>query len=396
MHTIISAPNVEAGTPSRRGRAAVTVRPKVLIGPMSSDPTESVSCVNAAFVKGLEDQYDFLPLDATRRYGNTRQTMVNAMNLFYFAQQLLRWVIQLCRHRPQLSHYAISSGCAMEKGLVFMKVARLAGVKTLGHIHAGDFIEHWQSLGPWRKRFALREFSRLDGLVLASQWWCEQVRKYLPLPPDRFFVVHNPIDISFEQLALQMPIERPGNTVLSLGVMERAKGVFDILTAAKSLTREVEFHLQLVGAEREPNVLNNIREQIAAHSLAEVVQVKPAVSNAEKIELFRNASILLLPSYFENMPLVLVEAAAAGLAIVTTPVGAVPEFLQHGVSAFFVEPGHPEQIAQALLRLLRHPEERRRLGLAAREAYLKHLASSRSLASLDRVYRRVLCAPDLR
>ena len=360
---------------------------------MSYDPTESVSCVNAAFAKGLGDQYDFVPLNATRRYGNTRQTMVNGMNLFYFGQQLVRWILQLARHRPSLSHYAISSGCAMEKGLVFMKVARLAGAKTLGHIHAGDFIEHWQSLTPWRKRFALREFSRLDGLVLASQWWCEQVRKYMPLPADRFFVVHNPIDISFEQSALQMSIERPGNTVLSIGVMERAKGVFDILSAAESLTPRVEFQLQLVGAEREPNVLNKVREQIAARSLSEVTQVKPAVSNKEKMDLFKNASILLLPSYFENLPLVLVEAAAAGLAIVTTPVGAVPEFLQHGISALFVEPGHPEQIADALLKLLRQPEERRRLGMAARETYLKHLASSRSLDSLDRVYRRLLGAP---
>jgi glycosyltransferase involved in cell wall biosynthesis len=266
----------------------------------------------------------------------------------------------------------------------------MAGAKTLGHIHAGDFIEHWQSLSSSRKKIALHEFSRLDGLVLASQWWCDEIRKHVPLPAEKLFVVHNPISIAFERLALEMPLERPGNAVLSIGVMERAKGVFDILKAAEGLVRQVNFHLQMVGAEREPNILNRVREHIAAHSLSEVIQVKSAVSNEEKIELFRNASILLLPSYFENMPLVLVEAAAAGLAIITTPVGAVPEFLQHGVSALFVEPGRPDQIAEALLKLFRHPEERRRLGSAARETYLRVLASSKSLDSLARVYRRIL------
>ena len=77
---------------------------------------------------------------------------------------------------------------------------------------------------------------------------------------------------------------------------------------------------------------------------------------------------MLLPSYIENFPLVVLEAAAAGQAIITTPVGAVPEFFEDGVSALFVDPGNPQQIANAIMRLLRNPGERRRLDHEARQS----------------------------
>ena len=365
-------------------------RSRILIGPMSDDPTESVSCVNAAFVEGLRDRHDFLPLEATRKHGTTRQSMLNGFNLFYFTQQLTRWLAHLAHRRPQLAHYAISSGWAMEKGLVFMKLARLFRAKTLGHMHSGEFIDHWQSLAPWRKKFARREFARLDGLVLASQWWCDELRKHLPLPADRFFVVNNPIDPAFERAALEMTVERAGNTVLSLGTLGRAKGVFEMLAAADIVARQTDFDLQLVGSEREPNILKEVREFVAGHSLSATVHVQSAVPVAEKAELFRRASIFLLPSYYENFPLVLVEAAAAGLAIITTPVGAVPEFFQDGVSALFVEPRRPEQIAAALLKLLHQPQERARLGRAAREMFRSRLARARIMESLEGAYQRVL------
>src|SRR5436190_385931 len=87
---------------SQRKAVVDRERPRVLIGPSSNDPTESVSCVNAAFVEGLKESYAFHALDATRQYGGTRQSMFNGVNLFYFLQQFSRWLAHLVRHRPHL------------------------------------------------------------------------------------------------------------------------------------------------------------------------------------------------------------------------------------------------------------------------------------------------------
>jgi glycosyltransferase involved in cell wall biosynthesis len=375
----------------KSGTECARVAPaRILIGPLASDPTESVSGVNRAFIQGLSDRYTFIPLRADRTRGNTRQSRLNVFNLFYFVRQLCQWSMHLVRRRPHIAHYAISAGWAMEKGLMFMRLARLCKVKTLAHLHSGGFPDYWRSLPVWRRKNAARQFERLDGLVLASEWWRQEIARYLPLPPGKLFVVNNPIDAEFEKAALAMPPERPGNVILAMGVMGRAKGIFDILAAATIVAATAKSTFKLAGAEREPNILRDAREYAAQNGLAQIVEINATVDDRKKLALFREASILLLPSHYENFPLTVVEAAAAGLAIVTTPVGAIPEFFQDGVSALFVQPGNSAQIAGALLMLLAQPSERQRLGEAARKVFCTRLARSRIMDSLDSVYRHIL------
>jgi glycosyltransferase involved in cell wall biosynthesis len=385
-------PNPSIPTPvEKSGTAPAAVAPaRILIGPLANDPTESVSGVNRAFIQGLSDRYTFIALRADRTRGNTRQARLNVFNLFYFARQLCQWSAHLVRRRPHIAHYAVSAGWAMEKGLIFMRLARLCKVKALAHLHSGGFPDHWRSLPRWRRANAARQFARLDGLVLASDWWRREIARFLPLPPRKLFVVNNPIDAEFEKTALTMPLDRPGNVILAMGVMGRAKGIFDILDAAKIVAPASKATFKLAGAEREPNILRDAKQYAAGNGLAETIEINPSIDDRKKIALFREASILLLPSYYENFPLTVVEAAAAGLAIVTTPVGAIPEFFQDGVSALFVQPGNAAQIASALQMLLERPQERQRLGAAARQIFCTRLARSKIMDSLDSVYRQIL------
>jgi glycosyltransferase involved in cell wall biosynthesis len=367
-----------------------TERPIVLIGPMSEDPTESVSGVNRAFMAGLEDRYQFLTLVATRKHGNTRQAKLTFFNGFYFIQQLYRWLAHLMFRRPDLAHYAISHGWAMEKGLLLMKLARLFGVRTVGHLHSGGFPDHWKSLPRWRRNFAEREFDKLDGMVLASEWWKGEIVKHVPFPAERLRVVNNPINYSFEAEALEFPARREPMIVLGIGIMGRAKGVMEIVEAAGEVSRKAPLDLRLAGAEREPGILKTVQETVAEKSLQDVVTVTPSISDEEKQELFRQSSILLLPSHYENFPIVVLEAAAAGMAIISTRVGAVPEFFEDGVSALFVDIGDSRQLAEAIYSLVSNPDECVRLGEAAREVFRARLARDAIMASLDTVYSDVL------
>lgn len=365
--------------------------PLVLIGPVSDDPSESVSAVNRALIGGLQERYGFLLQPAKRRLGLARQGRLNPVNVLYLIRQLVGWAWRLIRNRPAVAHYALNSGWAMEKSLAFLGFARCLAPCVVCHLHAGDFLRFWDSVPAWRQRLALRVIRRLDGLVVLSEGWKRALVETLGLPEDRVFVVHNPIDKDFEQAALAMPVERGQPIVLSLGVMDKAKGIWDILAAAQMLRRKATF--VVAGPEREPDIHRRVRAFIEAHSLQDTVTMRGAVWGQEKVELFRQASILLLPSYFENFPLVVLEAAAAGLALVTTPVGAIPEFFEHGVSALFVEAGRPEQIADAIQQLVEHPEQRIRLAQAARQVFTTRLAREKIMADMDRVYQTILARP---
>ena len=369
-------------------------KPVILIGPVSDDPAESVSGVNKALIEGLEESYDIKASRANRRFGGTQQSQVNPWNLYYLGKHAILWIWNLLRFRPVVTHYAINAGWALEKGLIFLWLGRLMGAKTIGHLHSGSFIDFWKKLSPWRKRIAARQIEKLDAFVVLSESWKDTVVEHLGLDPKKIFVVNNPVSRVFESAALKMPIERPDLIILALGVMGRDKGIFEILDAAEQVRKRVpEFTLQLAGPEREAGTLFEVKTRIESKSLQDCVQVLPVVFGEEKVELFRNASIFLLPSYYENFPLVILEAAAAGQAIISTPVGATPEFFELGESALFVEIGNSDELEKAILKLLTNRDELRRLGAEARDVFTSRLSRSLIMDSMAAVYESVLVPP---
>ena len=348
--------------------------------------------VNKAFVEGLNDIYSFVEHGSNRRFGMSRQSLLNPTNGLYFLKHFLEWIWHLSKVRPDIAHYAINSGWALEKSLLFLKTARFFGAKTVGHLHSGSLLKFWRKIPEGRRRRALEGLLRLDGLVVLSNYWQQEIRNLLNFPEKKLFVVNNPIDAQFERPALEFPFERNNLSILSLGVMGREKGVMDLLDAIGQLKQSGKsgFSLQLAGPEREPGILMNVKQHLKEHDLENIVSLLPGVWGEEKLNLFRNASIFVLPSYIENFPLVVLEAAAAGMAIITTPVGATPEFFVHNESALFVKPGNVTQLAEALVRLVESPAERVRLGRAARDVFQKRLSRQKIMESMAAVYAAVL------
>lgn len=99
---------------------------------------------------------------------------------------------------------------------------------------------------------------------------------------------------------------------------------------------------------------------------------KVFVGTYEREELpaiMAGADIFVLSSLTEGFPIAVVEAMACGRAIVATTVGGVPDLLDDGATGILCPPGDAASLARALCRLIEHPEERARLGRAARQAY---------------------------
>ncbi len=86
----------------------------------------------------------------------------------------------------------------------------------------------------------------------------------------------------------------------------------------------------------------------------------------DKVNYFTQNEVFLFPSHNENFPLVIIEAACAGMPIITTPVGAIPEFFTHMENIYFVEPGNIEEIKSAIQYMIQNPKERIRMGMAAK------------------------------
>ncbi|MBB6030465.1 glycosyltransferase [Oceanithermus desulfurans] len=107
-------------------------------------------------------------------------------------------------------------------------------------------------------------------------------------------------------------------------------------------------------------------------------------------ELMKQADVFLLPSDWEGVPLVVLEAMAAGKPVVATSVGGVPELVKDEKTGILISPGDPETLAGAILRLARDSDLRRRMGEAAHKWALERFDVQKTAQAYGELYLKLL------
>jgi len=151
--------------------------------------------------------------------------------------------------------------------------------------------------------------------------------------------------------------------LLSVGRLSREKGHLDLVRAiARLRDKGVLCRLVVVGDGPE-----RLRIERLCRTLEIATSIMLAGHRDDVAPLYAAADLLVLPSYTEGSPNVLLEAMAAALPIVATSVGGVPEMIQHDTSGVLVDPRAPDSMAAAIQRVLRDEEFRLRLGRNAQQ-----------------------------
>jgi glycosyltransferase involved in cell wall biosynthesis len=99
--------------------------------------------------------------------------------------------------------------------------------------------------------------------------------------------------------------------------------------------------------------------------------------------------LAVISSYTEGLPNVALEALAAGVPVVATEVGGVPEIVRDGLNGFLVPPGNPTELARAILRALQSEAERRALGEAGRQDILNNFGFAARAGEYERLRQEV-------
>ncbi|WP_217914717.1 glycosyltransferase family 4 protein [Miltoncostaea marina] len=218
---------------------------------------------------------------------------------------------------------------------------------------------------------------RLDARVAVS----EAARRHVAATcPGEYLVIPNGIDAGAQPRGRRDDDGRAGRLVF-VGRPDARKGLGVLLDAFARLPGRPTLDLVGVEAAAVPaRALDGARGRVRAHGV---------VSDARRDALLRRADVLCLPALSgESFGIVAAEAMAAGLPVVATRVGGLPELVRPGTGAL-VPPGDPAATAAAIQRLLSRPEDRLRAGRAARRRALE-LDWSRVAARLLDVYAEAL------
>jgi glycosyltransferase involved in cell wall biosynthesis len=133
--------------------------------------------------------------------------------------------------------------------------------------------------------------------------------------------------------------------------------------------------------------VNGSRARARSLGLADLIDIPGWVDAAEVEKILHQTDILVLPSFAENLPMAILEGFAHGIAVVATPVGAIPEVVDHERNGLIVPVGDVNELADALRRLIESPELRLRLGAAARRDHAEHYDINIYVARLVAIWR---------
>lgn len=154
-----------------------------------------------------------------------------------------------------------------------------------------------------------------------------------------------------------VPAPHTGQEVLFVGRLAGVKGVPVLLDAMKSVrAAHPDVRLTLIGDGPDRAALETIGG-------ADFVGYK---SQAEVADALARTDLFVLPSFAEGVPVVLMEAMAAGVPVVTTQIAGIPELVEHGVSGVLVPPGDSAALADAMIDVLNNPKRRIAMGAKGR------------------------------
>ncbi|SEO34992.1 Glycosyltransferase involved in cell wall bisynthesis [Salinihabitans flavidus] len=293
-----------------------------------------------------------LYLRALRLAWHTRQAGLRGMlyQLFYFAEAGVL-AAHLRRKRVRLLHNHIAkSSCT-----VAMLASEMSGVPYSFTLHGPDIFfapEHWRlDAKIARARFVacISHFARSQAMVFSDQAHWRKLH-----------IVH--CGVEPERYAGQAG--GAGRNLVFVGRLAAVKGIAVLLEALATLREShPDLHLTLIGDGPERVALEGRARQLGVKGCVTFAGYR---SQDEVAGTLRGSDLLVLPSFAEGVPVVLMEAMAAGLPVVATQVAGVSELVEDGVSGRLVPPGDAGALADAIDTILRDPEEAVRLGQAGR------------------------------
>ena len=341
----------------------------------------------------LDGEYESVNLRPVVMHFSRATSDRGRMSLYKIAE-LFRVILAVCLSRLCGSTILYYAPAGPERGPLLRDAFVLMGTrwmfrKTIWHFHAGGFHEYQaanmverkllsQAFGKPTMAIRLAENSPRDDVAVKARMACV-VANGVPDPTQEYI-----------PLRLTEP-----SRLLFIGVLNEGKGVGIIIDALAILRkRGHSVCADFVGEWASDSYRMEIEHRVREYELTGIVLFHGTRTGVDKDRLLRQATIYCFPSSFihENLPVTVIEAMAYSLPVIASSWRGIPDLVVDDVTGVIVPPCDAEATAQAISRLLVDPEERRRMGVAARERYVARFTADRFHRRMDEVFTSVLQA----
>lgn len=338
----------------------------LMIGPARSVNGGISAVVNNYYKAGLDKKVEL-------QYIGTMEDGSKGYKLKVALVSLLKFVKEV-RHYD-IVHINMASDVSLYRKIPFIYLTQVFKKKLVIHQHGGNFQEFFYSqCGERRRKFIKKTLEKADVFLVVAAYLGDIFKEIIS--EEKVLVLSNAIEIPKE-----IQKKQTGHKLLFLGRLCKEKGIRELLEAVKELREEglsLELYLGGVWVELE---LKKI-----ADKQKEYVHQLGWIGKEEKEKYLQECNIFVLPTYFEGLPMSLLEGMAYECACIASAVGGIPQVMEHNREGILIQPKAKEELKSALRKLLIDTVLQEKLGKAARQKVTQEFDLDKSVEKLVGVY----------
>jgi glycosyltransferase involved in cell wall biosynthesis len=288
--------------------------------------------------------------------------------------------------RPIVVHLNVASRGSTYRKILFSVLCRVTRTPYICHIHGGRYRQFYRG-APWWMKWCIRSFfATASRVIVLGEVWKRFFVEEIGLA--EVSVVSIPNGSSGVPVS-SVPQRRQASKVSLVfsGRIEERKGVPVLLAALENLRLDLDnFTVTMLGESCDPVLAQQLQDRTYC--------VAPGWVNAAEVRRVMSAAdIFVLPSLNEGLPMAMVEAMSAGLPVIVTAVGSIPDVIDDGEEGYLVPPAEVLPLENAIRKLISDRQLRLSMGRKARAKWERDLRADLMTARISREWELALAGP---
>lgn len=342
----------------------------LMMGPL--DVNGGMSTVMKNYMESQELQYR-----ADIRYISTATDGNKLEKIMKMINALIKLIYLLLLKKIDIVHMHTALDKSIYRKGVFIKICKIFNKKVVLHFHASDLEEFYYNRCNDKKRNVVRNIFKSADIIISLN---NSMKELL----NKIFNVESEILYNFTVNKAENIYNTNSKNILMISRLTRDKGVYEAINIMNEL-KEYNIKLILAGDSIE---LDEIKNYVRQKLLDDVIEFVGWVDDDRKYDLFKDCFVSILPSYYEGVPMSILESLSYGVPVIASNVGGIPEIIS-AEEGYLHDAKNEEELANLILGLYKDPLKRSNLSKNCISKHQKMFTENKHIERLIKIYLKL-------
>lgn len=300
-----------------------------------------------------------------------------ARRIVCYAKAYIMVIALLIGRRIDIAHLHMAERGSFYRKAWLMKLLHIFRVPVILHHHGAEFEDFYQKLSGRGKRYVRKVLESAECNLVLSELLRRKILK--KAPKAAVSVLPNAVEVPGERRYQPAPAK-----IIMLGRQGKRKGSYDLLKALAAVRNQLPEQTEVwMCGDGE---VESVKEKARELGVERQVICTGWISGKEKGACLKDATIHVLPSYREALPMSILETMSLGIPNISTRVASIPEVIEEGENGFLIQPGDIEALGNRMLRLLEDGELREKMSINSYRKMQDDFSLQACVRRLEEIY----------